>query len=222
MIKLNRHASAIAGLISFVAVGAIDTVSLTQPKPLSKSQPPDYFPLRVGDWWTYKSTTAEGKTSEFTFKVLGQEKQPSGAIFYLVETLTSFQAINDWYSKPEGWVVLQRQSYPKNPSLNVAFQPPRNYLKNPLTPGDNWSWQGKGMMDVAIQETSQVVGGESVVVPAGKFQAIKVLTQVTQGGTPVTKTYWYASQVGLVKSMTDTGTFKSTTELQDYSFKPKL
>lgn len=217
MIKLNRNTVAIAVLGSLLVTGGISTVGLTQPK----APPPDYFPLRVGDWWKYKSTTADGKTSEFTLKVLNQEKQTDGAIFYLVETLTSFQPINDWYSKPAGWVVAQRQSYPKNPNLNVVFQPTRNYLKNPLKPGDTWSWQGQGMMGVAIQETSQVVGGEPVVVPAGKFQAMKVVTQVTQAGTPVTKTYWYANRVGLVKSKTDTGTVQSTTELQDYSFKPK-
>jgi len=39
------------------------------------------------------------------------------------------------------------------------------------------------------------------------------MTKVVQGGAPVTKTYWYAPGVGLVKSMTDTGSVKSTTEL---------
>ncbi len=217
MIKMNRHTFVSTALMSLLVVGGMGGASLTQPKP----QPPDYFPLRVGDWWKYKSATADGKTSEFTVKVLNQEKQTDGAIFYLVETLTSFQPINDWYSKPAGWVVFQRQSYPKNPDMKVAFQPTRNYLKNPLKSGDSWAWQGQGMMGVAIQETSQVAGAEPVVVPAGKFQAMKVVTQVTQGGTPVTKTYWYANRVGLVKSKTDAGTVTSTTELQDYSFKSK-
>lgn len=217
MIKMNRHTPAISTLMSLLVVVGIGTASLTQPKPKT----PDYFPLRSGDWWKYKSTTADGKTSEFTLKVLNQEKQTDGTILYLVETLTSFQPINDWYSKPAGWVVFQRQSYPKNPNLNVAFQPTRNYLKNPLKPGDSWSWQGQGMMGVAIQETSQVAGAEPVVVPAGKFQATKVVTQVTQGGSPVTKTYWYANQIGLVKSKTETSAVTSTTELQDYSFKSK-
>jgi len=52
-----------------------------------------------------------------------------------------------------------------------------------------------------------------VSVAAGKFEAMKVITKVVQGGAPVTKTYWYAPGVGLVKSMTDTGSVKSTTEL---------
>ena len=58
-----------------------------------------------------------------------------------------------------------------------------------------------------------------VEVPAGKFQAMKVETKVIQAGTPVTKTYWYANWVGLVKSTIESPSFKSTGELLDYSFK---
>src|SRR5437588_620337 len=32
----------------------------------------DYFPLRVGDTWQYRSTTADGKQSEFSIKVLNE------------------------------------------------------------------------------------------------------------------------------------------------------
>ena len=33
-----------------------------------KEPRPDYFPLRVGDWWKHQSTTADSKQSEFTIK----------------------------------------------------------------------------------------------------------------------------------------------------------
>jgi len=74
-------------------------------------------------------------------------------------------------------------------------------------------------MGVEIEESSRVMGAELVEVPAGKFQAMKVETKIIQGGTPVTKIYWFANWIGMVKSMTDTGSVKSTTELLDYSFK---
>ena len=185
----------------------------------SQEPPPDYFPLRVGDWWKYRSTTADGKQSEFTLKVLSADKQGDGTNLYLVETLTTFQPINDWYSKPGGQVLMHRIAYPKNEALKADYQPVKLYLKNPLSVGSAWEWKGKGMMGVEIEESSRVTGAEAVEVPAGKFQAMKVETKVIQGGTPVTKTYWFANWVGLVKSMTDTGSVKSTTELLDYSFK---
>lgn len=177
----------------------------------SSSGSKDYFPLSVGDSWKYRSTTADGKQSEFTIKVLNEEKE-NGNTLYLVETVSTFQPIHDWYSKPSGWVLLHREEYVKTGS-KAEFQPTRQLLKNPLTSGDSWQWKGKGMMGLEIDESNEVSGPETVSVAAGKFEAMKVMTKVVQGGAPVTKTYWYAPGVGLVKSMTDTGSVKSTTEL---------
>ena len=175
----------------------------------------DYFPLRTGDSWAYRSTTADGKQSEFSIKVLGEE-QEKGNTLYLVETVSAFQPIHDWYSKPSGWVLMHRQEYVKAGS-KAEYQPTRQFLKNPLVSGDAWHWKGKGMMGVDIEESNDVSGPETITVPAGKFEAMKVMTKVVQGGTPVTKTYWYAAGVGLVKSMTESGPVRSTTELMQYT-----
>ena len=96
---------------------------------------------------------------------------------------------------------------------------PRALAAYRLSVGASWQWTGKGMMGVDIEESSRVAGSETVEVPAGKFQAMKVETRIVQGGTPVTKFYWFANWVGLIKSMTDTGSVKSITELLDYSFR---
>jgi hypothetical protein len=178
-----------------------------------KEPPPDYFPLRVGDWWSYKSTTGDGKQSDFTMKVLSED---TGV--FLVE-IQSAWPIQEWYSKPEGWVMWHRESFTKNAQMNVAFEPPRQYLQNPLATGQTWGWKGKAMMGVDVDESSHVEALDVVTVPAGTFKAFRVVSKVLQGGTTVTKTYWYANWIGLVKSMTDTGAVKSTTELVDYSFK---
>jgi hypothetical protein len=175
----------------------------------------DYFPLRVGDSWKYRSTTADGKQSEFSMKVLSEEKE-AGNTLYLVETVSTFQPIHDWYSKPSGWVLMHREEYVKTGTKSEC-EPTKQFLKNPLTSGDSWQWKGKGMMGLEIDESNQVSGPESVSVPAGSFDAMKVMTKVVQGGAPVTKTYWYAPGVGMVKSMTDTGAVKSTTELLEHS-----
>lgn len=174
----------------------------------------DYFPLAVGDSWKYRSTTADGKQSEFTIKVLSDDKE-NGNPMYLVETVSTFQPIHDWYSKSGGWVLMHRQEYVKT-GMKSEYQPTKQFLKNPLKSGDSWQWKGKGMMNLDINESNEVSGPESVTVPAGTFQAMKVMTKVVQGGAPVTKTYWYAGGVGMVKSMTDTGAVKSTTELLEY------
>ena len=175
----------------------------------------DYFPLGVGNSWKYRSTTADGKQSEFTVKVLSEDKE-NGNPTYLVETVSTFQPIHDWYSKSDGWVLMNRQEYVKT-GMKSEYQPTKQFLKNPLKSGDAWQWKGKGMMNLDIDESNEVSGPETVTVPAGTFQAMKVMTKVVQGGAPVTKNYWYAGGIGMVKSMTDTGSVKSTTELLEYS-----
>lgn len=44
---------------------------------------------------------------------------------------------------------------------------------------------------------------------------MRVVTRITQGDTITTMTWWFAPQVGMAKSMTDSGTVKSTTELTE-------
>jgi hypothetical protein len=75
--------------------------------------------------------------------------------------------------------------------------------------------QARALYDYFVEAARRT----AVPVQTGEFQAMKVETKIIQGGTPVTKTYWFANWIGMVKSMTDTGSVKSTTELLDYSFK---
>jgi hypothetical protein len=174
----------------------------------------DYFPLRAGDSWTYRHS--EG--SEFTVKVLKDEKQPDGTLRYLVE-IQSGARIQYTYSKPTGWVLLHRTDYLEQEALKKDYKPAKQYLRNPLTVGASWNWAGQDVTGTDASESSQVVGLEWVEVPAGKFHAMKIVSQVSSGGALVTKTYWYAPGVGCVKSSSEAGQIKYGYELTNYSFK---
>ena len=50
---------------------------------------------------------------------------------------------------------------------------------------------------------------------------MKVVSEVSGGTGPMTRTNWYADGVGLVKSTTQGGQIKYGSELTDYSFKKK-
>lgn len=175
--------------------------------------PPDHFPLGTGYVWDYKSTTDAGKESTFSTKVLACDA--NGVWQVAIEN--PWQTIHEYYTKPAGWVLDHKQVYTKNDMVG-EFKPVKQFLQNPLKAGATWSWSGTGMMDVAIEEKNTVSGPETVVVPAGKFSAMKVTTDVVQGGQNVKKIYWYANHVGMVKSYTDSGSVKSTTELVKYTF----
>ena len=186
--------------------------SAKKPKPAKHAV--DYFPLRVGDSWTYRNNEAGG----YTLKVVSEEPLAGNPSRFVVELLSGVKIIYT-FSKVEGWVLFHSENYPEHEGLQATYDPPKQYLPDPLVVGREWRWSGKDPTQVEHQESSRVVGVEEVTVPAGKFRAMKVVTEMTGGGAAKTRTDWYADGVGLVKSNTDGGQIKYGSELTDYSFK---
>jgi hypothetical protein len=184
-----------------------------KPKPKSETTA-DYFPLRVGDSWTYRNTEEGG----YTLKVLSEEPHEGGTVRYVVELLSGVK-IQNIYSKADGWVLFHSENYPEHEGLQATYKPPKKYLPNPLVAGQKWEWSGKDPTQVEHHEISRVAGFENVTVPAGKFRAMKVVSEITGGGPPITRTSWYADGVGLVKTSTAAGLLKYGSALTDFSFK---
>jgi hypothetical protein len=192
--------------------------SAAKPKPSSKSQSTaDYYPLRVGDSWTYRNTEEGG----FTLKVLSEEPHEGGPARYVVELLSGVK-IHNIYSKANGWVLFHGESYPEHEGLQATYDPPKQFLPNPPAVGQKWEWTGKDPTQVEHHEKHRVVGVETVTVPAGKFRAIKVESEITGASVPLTRTSWYADGVGLVKTTNVGGQLKYGFELTDYSFKKEV
>jgi len=181
---------------------------------------PDYFPLRLHDWWRYKSTQASGATSEFTRTVVAEKKQSDGSLRQCLELSNPKPLIQEWYSKSPSGVLLREEEY-LGGGGKVAFDPARPMLELPLKPGVTWTWNGVARTNVRVAETNEVFPKERVQTPAGRFEAVKIVTHIEQGGAQATKTSWYAPGVGLVRQTTDSSGVTSSTELVDYSFKPK-
>jgi hypothetical protein len=196
---------------------ALALLLLATNTPAQKSKPAaaDFFPLRVDDSWTYRNTSDD---SRFTLKVLKEEKQGDGSTRYLVEMMAGVQ-VHRYFSKPEGWVLLHFEQYPEHPGLEAKYEPPKRYLQNPLVPGFKWQWNGKDYTQQEFAEDNTVAEFEDVTVPAGKFRAIKLVSQVTGASSPMTRTYWYAEGVGLIKTTTEAKTMQYGSELVHYSFK---
>jgi hypothetical protein len=193
---------------------ALWLLTLSAPGQKSKAPGADYFPLRVGDSWNYRSTTGD---TEHSLKVLSEEKEADGTTRYIVEKRAGVQ-VQTTFSKPSGWVLMHWERYPEHEGLEAKYDPAKQVLQNPLVAGSKWTWNGKDPTQTDVQEKNEVVGFENVTVLAGKFRAMKVVSQIT-GAAFLTRTSWYADGVGLVKSETDGGQIKYGWELVDYSFK---
>jgi hypothetical protein len=182
----------------------------------STTAPADFFPLRVGDSWTYRNTEEGG----YTLKVVSEEPQQAAPARYVVELVAGAKILKT-FSKTEGWVLLHGENYPEHEGLQATYEPPKQYLPNPLVRGQKWEWSGKDPTQVEHRESNRVVGFENVTVPAGKFRAAKIVSEITGASAPMTRTTWYAAGVGLVKSTTVGGQIKYGSELTDYSFKKR-
>jgi hypothetical protein len=200
--------------ITLVTLALGSAAGARKPKPAKPET--DYFPLRVGDSWTYRHSESGG----YTWKVLSEEPQEGGATRYIVE-LNSGVIIRSVFSKAGGWVLFHSETYPEHEGLQATYEPPKQYLPDPLRPGQTWEWTGKDPTQVEHHEKHRVVGPERVTVAAGKFRAMKIISEITGPSVPMIKTSWYAPGVGLIKSTTEGGQIKYGFELTDYSFKSK-
>jgi hypothetical protein len=187
--------------------------ALAKPKPKSKPTA-DYFPLRVGDSWTYRNTEEGG----YTLKVLSEEPHEGGTVRFVVELLSGVK-VNNTYSKANGWVLFHGETYPEHEGLQATYDPPKQLLPNPLIVGQKWEWTGKDPTQMEHHESNRVVGVETVTVPAGKFRAMKVVSEISGASVPLIRTSWYADGVGLVKTTNVGGQIRYGSELTDYSFK---
>ena len=205
-----------------------------------------YYPVRQGATWTYKSTG--GPAGEYSFTDIITAVREDG--FTLSTQIGDLTRTQEWTCTAEGLAALQLGGAPaamlnsQNIQLNLDINNATGVtFPSQINPGDQWqqnmdvTGSVKAMNEEAeaagtVQMSFNAVGNESVTVPAGTFDALKVNVEVAlnvnatyEGITlPVSfsgaYTYWFAPGVGWVKA-NGTGnvlgsSFTDTTELQSY------
>ena len=206
-----------------------------------------YYPVHQGATWTYMSTGGPGGEYSFTDTITSVRADG----FTLSTQIGDLTRAQEWTCTAEGLAALQLGGAPaamlnsQNIQLNLDINNATGItFPTLISPGDQWQQtmdvQGNvTMMNQEAQATGNAqmnfsaTGNESVTVPAGTFEALKVEVDITlnvdatyEGITlPVPfsgeYTYWFAPGVGWVKA-SGTGnvlgsSFSDTTELQSYS-----
>jgi hypothetical protein len=93
-------------------------------------------------------------------------------------------------------------------------------LKLPAKAGDSWSYEPAVPEGAEKRTITYTVGKEEEIeVPAGKFKALRVeMTQSAAPGEFIPRmTYWYASGIGLVKSVSAQGAKDRTVVLKSFT-----
>lgn len=90
-----------------------------------------------------------------------------------------------------------------NSEAKVHYNKPLLRIPFPITPGKTWNWSGLEIKDNdtgTVNVSGKIIGMDTVLTPAGKFNAIKVKSLiVSSAGSKNEITEWFAKDIGMVK-----------------------
>lgn len=206
-----------------------------------------YYPVRQGATWNYKSTGSPAGEYSFTDTIISVRDDG----FILSTQTSNVIRTQEWTCDTKGLIANQFGGAPaallsaQNVRLDVTSSSASGVtFPSQINPGDKWQHNLylEGSMTVLGQQGAAkgnaqsnftAVGMESMTVPAGTFDAMKIQVDTTINmnvsykglSVPVTftasYTYWFVQGVGWVRA-SGTGSaagtsFSETLELQSYS-----
>ncbi len=207
----------------------------------------DFFPIVVGASWTYASTSSAGDTT-WTSTI----SDVSDSNFTMTNQFSDLTTTQQWSCTAEGLAALQYGAGPEATLTATGVQGTFETTDTSgvtfpahLTVGDTWTQtftihgdmtitEGQtASADGTVTQTYTATGMESVDVPAGTFNAMKVDANLhfdltlNMNGLEVpfafdsVTTNWWAQGVGWVKSNSSVSlsgeSIDSVTELQSFS-----
>lgn len=187
----------------------------------------DYFPLKPGTVWEY--TTDQGGTAERI--VLKKTAMVNGAETSVVKYVD--EGLRTYFSSDLSGIYLHREYEPSvyisgtgRKSIDVTFDPPLKFGNATFEVGDSFHSEGTAITRAAgrtfncgYSADTTVEGTETVSVPAGTFDTIRVRMELTlmsggYGDFTTTSVLNFAKDIGVVKDFsTDTDNVTTTEEL---------
>jgi hypothetical protein len=139
---------------------------------------------QVGDRWVYDWTSGTESGSK-TIEVV-ELRDLKGVRYYVVRLGDS----EHYYTHALHWAAAIREQ-----KVEARMVPPQPWFMWPLVPGARWTHQGRFEQREGVatyDDRFTVIGAESVEVPAGRYEAIKVVRQTDRRDGDE---YWYAPDV---------------------------
>ena len=172
-------------------------------KPMPYEMTSPFYPLRVGNQWTYKSTIGDAPPQKVT--ITAEQAEP----YEYKHTLAKMQEVSEpivryRLKKVSGskelneYVAVLKDGVYRFAAAGKEITPPLRFLKLPLTKGESWTIN-------SVSENVPLTGtftcdDATIKVPAGQFQTKHVWSKDFQVGTEkMVIEYWFARDVGIVK-----------------------
>jgi hypothetical protein len=170
---------------------------------------PNYYPLQVGNQWTYKVSVGDNSAVTVS-RVAKMETFNGGPELARLEASISNNVVATEHLRQTDQGVFR---YRNN---GVEVMPPICLLKYPVAikPKEPMKWSNavKAGAEKGTTYSAEAVE-ESVEVPLGKFQAIRV--EIKQGKGADT-TYWFVKDIGFVKQTVKAGDLSILMELEKF------
>lgn len=176
---------------------------------VSVPSPPEWRP---GDRWTYELTSGSDRGTK-TMEVV-EVREIRNVSYYVVR----LGDLDHYYTLDLKWAAAVRNS-----KVEARTIPPHAGFVWPLEVGKRWTYQGVWEEQGSKRDYSDrfaVVAVEAVEVPAGRFEALKV---VREGSTQSSDEYWFAPAVrSYVRWVGRRGDIQFEERLREYRPAPRL
>ncbi len=158
----------------------------------------DYFPLNCNKILIYESDFGDAElkiTQENNLNVFSLKSED---FTYRQKLLIDEKGIfvKETYQKINLMLGITKEG-------TMTYNEPLPRIKFPFEAGNKWNWKGKEFDDDAVyllDVNSRIDRLEKIKVPAGTFEALKLVTEVkSTKGTKSFVTEWYAKDIGLIK-----------------------
>ncbi|GEM_PF-1695752 len=181
---MNRAALAVLVVVGVFPLGCSSSKSAERAPPSAENRAPAFYPLKVGNRWTY-------------------DELAMGRVHNTWQTSISQQASPTRYVQDIQLLVEGKPSKPARQVLEVRprgiFDGTRYVLEEPVTVGKKWMT----VLDVSTAEKFEIVSVDSTVeVPAGRFSGcVRVRNTITDPGKVVQLTEpTFCRDVGMVET----------------------
>jgi hypothetical protein len=182
---------AITGFVVVLLVTLPSSAQETGRKVEVQAKTPDYYPLKAGSKWHYVGELSNGRKFMFLCQV-SKIEEDAGKRLVRVETI-----VNGGLMSAER-VYVDAGGVFRDQTDGSPVSPPECLLKYPVKEGESWTSKFKNG-DESVTVEAKAGKLEEVQVPAGKYRAIAVQSEMTGSESTVRVTTWFAPGVGIIK-----------------------
>ena len=177
------------GVVLLASVGCATGSPAPPPAEARLERPPSGAPLaapawQVGDRWVYEWTSG---TESGTKTIEVVDVRDLNSVRYYVLRLGDSE---HYYTAALHWAAAVREG-----KVEARMVPPQPWFVWPLAPAARWVHQGRFEQQggvVTHDDRFAVIGPERVEVPAGRYEAVKVVRETNRRDGDE---YWYAPDV---------------------------